>query len=106
MVLEKEIEKFLLVSPLNLVIVLHGVRLIRRILGWTPLGERRWRDNAERKCEHQVSHEGLRRSAETCSHPMASGCAADRARVRNQPTARHRQRLPSGTVVALAVPAK
>jgi hypothetical protein len=41
MILEEEVEEFLLVSPLNLVMVLHGVWLICRILGRTALGEHR-----------------------------------------------------------------
>src|ERR1051325_5361224 len=68
MILEEEVEEFLLVSPLYLVIVLHRVRLIRRILGRTALGEDRQREQPERKRERQASHVVLRRGAETCSH--------------------------------------
>src|SRR5947207_11400434 len=48
-ILQEELQEFLLVSPLRLVVVLHGVRLIGRVLWWRPLrgGKARQSDEGE-----------------------------------------------------------
>src|SRR5271170_5175576 len=56
MVLEEEVQKLLLMSPLDLVVILNGIRSIGRALRWRALGKE-WncRDD-EREKEQQTFH--------------------------------------------------
>ncbi len=49
MVLEEELEKFLLMSPLNFVVVLHNVRLVSGVLGRRALGGKREREQDKKQ---------------------------------------------------------
>src|SRR5581483_225605 len=51
-ILQKQIEEFLLMSPLNLVIVLDDVRLIRPGVGRSPLSERKPGPNHKQRYKH------------------------------------------------------
>jgi hypothetical protein len=56
MVLEEELEKFLLMAPLDLVVVLHNVRLVRGVLGRCALGGKRKREQREQQGEEKLFH--------------------------------------------------
>jgi hypothetical protein len=56
MVFEEELEKFLLMSPLNFVVVLHDVRLVSGVLGRRALGEERKREQDKKQELQNVLH--------------------------------------------------
>ena len=60
-VLQEEIQKFLLMSPLNFVVVLHGVGFVRAALRGSALSENKWREKCAECGSEKKFHASLRR---------------------------------------------
>src|SRR5215472_2395515 len=56
-VLQKQLQKFLLATPLHLVVVLDRIRLTGGALRWRPLSEQRWRKQEKRQSKQQTFHQ-------------------------------------------------
>jgi len=56
MVLQEELQEFLLVPPLDFVVILHAVGLVRRTVRWRALGEHRPRGGGQHEREQNVFH--------------------------------------------------
>src|SRR5215471_11862988 len=61
MVLQEEIQKLLLMTPLNFVVVLHGVRMVGAALRRSALRKERGGSKSEENCGNQDFHGLLRR---------------------------------------------
>ena len=59
MVLQEKLQEFLLMSPLHLVVVLHGVRLVGRSLRRSALCEQGLRKRAKQQRSQQVPQGAL-----------------------------------------------
>ena len=55
MVFEEELEKFLLMSPLDFVVILHNIRLIGGVLGRSALSDEREREQENKQGKQQGS---------------------------------------------------